>query len=67
MFKSYANPGLSFSSVVRNDYSQTIIIMIIPENGSNALLNEIKNIMVNLSTQLVNLQQQLQIQKYDNV
>ena len=58
MSRSYTNPGLSFSNVVKNNYSQTKL----NENGNNALLNEIKNIMTNLTTQLANLQQQLQIQ-----
>lgn len=57
-YNSYVNQGTSFSNVIRNNNIEPNSNV----NTSNTLLHEIKNIMTNLTAQLVNLQQQLQIQ-----
>lgn len=58
MFNSYTKQGISYSNILRNDNVQPSL----NSNPNITLLQEIKNMMTNLTSQLVNLQQQLQIQ-----
>lgn len=58
MFNSYTKQGISYSNMLRNDNVQPSL----NSNPNITLLQEIKNMMTNLTSQLVNLQQQLQIQ-----
>lgn len=58
MYNSYTKQGISYSNIVENHNVQPNL----NPNANNSLLQEIKNIMTNLTSQLVNLQQQLQIQ-----
>lgn len=57
MYKNYTNQNITFSKVLRNN--EHLPVNNIP---TNSFLLEIKNMMSNLSSQLINMQQQLQMQ-----
>lgn len=59
MYKSFINKDISFSSTLKNDHMPQSNTQNSP---NNVFLLEIKNMMSNLTNQLVNMQKQLQVQ-----